>query len=85
MSFASDIAEPGLQADQRLLNHAWLRIGVGLAVVGQAMVFSLAVNLTPPEGPAYWILHGGLMLSAAAGDNTRQKFPTALSSLQATS
>ena len=66
MSFASDIAEPGLQADQRLLNHAWLRIGVGLAVVGQAMVFSLAVNLTPPEGAAYWILHGGLMLSAAA-------------------
>ena len=65
MSFASDTAEPGLQADQRLLNHAWLRIGVGLAVVGQAMVFSLAVNLTPPEGPAYWILHGGLMLSAA--------------------
>ena len=66
MSFASAIAEPGLQADQRLLNHAWLRIGVGLAVTGQAMVFSLAVNLTPPEGPAYWILHGGLMLSAAA-------------------
>ena len=65
MSIASDIAEPGLQADQRLLDHAWLRIGVGLAVVGQAMVFSLAVNLTPPEGPAYWILHGGLMLSAA--------------------
>jgi cation transport ATPase len=65
VSFASDTAEPGLQADQRLLNHAWLRIGVGLAVVGQAMVFSLAVNLTPPEGPAYWILHGGLMLSAA--------------------
>jgi cation transport ATPase len=65
VSFRSDIAEPGLQADQRLLNHAWLRIGVGLAVVGQAMVFSLAVNLTPPEGPAYWILHGGLMLSAA--------------------
>jgi cation transport ATPase len=65
VSFATDTAEPGLQADQRLLNHAWLRIGVGLAVVGQAMVFSLAVNLTPPEGPAYWILHGGLMLSAA--------------------
>jgi heavy metal translocating P-type ATPase len=65
VSFATDTAEPGLQADQRLLNHAWLRIGVGLAVAGQAMVFSLAVNLTPPEGPAYWILHGGLMLSAA--------------------
>lgn len=65
MSTAFAIAEPGLQADQRLLDHAWLRIGVGLAVVGQAMVFSLAVNLTPPAGTTYWILHGGLMLSAA--------------------
>jgi len=65
VSVPLDVAEPGLQADQRLLDHAWLRIGVGLAVVGQAMVFSLAVNLTPPAGTAYWILHGGLILSAA--------------------
>jgi len=62
----SDLSEPGLQADQRLLDRAWLRIGVGLAVAGQAMVFSLAVNLTPPEGFPYWILHGGLMISAFA-------------------
>jgi heavy metal translocating P-type ATPase len=60
----ADSVEPGLQADQRVLDRAWLRIGVGLLVVGQAMVFSLAVNLTPPEGAAYWILHGGLIASA---------------------
>ena len=59
-----DRVEPGLQADQRLLDRAWLRIGVGLLVAGQAMAFSFAVNLTPPEGTVYWILHGGLMLSA---------------------
>ncbi len=64
MSFPSDIPEPGLQADQRLLDRAWLRIGVGLLVAGQAMAFSFAVNLTPPDGTVYWILHGGLMLSA---------------------
>lgn len=66
MSVSTDIAEPGLQADQRLLDRAWLRIGAGLAVAGQAMVFSLAVNLSPPEGAAYWVLHTGLILSAVA-------------------
>ena len=30
------------------------------------MVLSLAVNLSPPEGKTYWILHAGLILSAAA-------------------
>ncbi|MDD2763588.1 MAG: HAD-IC family P-type ATPase [Opitutaceae bacterium] len=64
MNAALDTAEPGLQADQRLLDRAWLRIGIGLLVVGQAMTFSLAVNLTPPEGATYWVLHGGLILSA---------------------
>ncbi len=61
----AQLVEPGLQADQRLLDRGWLRIGVGLLVAGQAMAFSLAVNLTPPAGIAYWILHGGLILSAA--------------------
>ena len=66
MSAIAAIAEPGLQADQRLLDRAWLRIGAGLVVAGQAMAFSLAVNLTPPEGAANWVLHGGLMLSAVS-------------------
>ena len=65
MNASAEPAEPGLQADQRLVDRAWLRIGIGLLVVGQSMAFSLAVNLTPPEGAAYWILHGGLMLAAA--------------------
>lgn len=56
--------EPGLQADQRLVDRAWLRIGAGLAVAAQAMVFSLAVSITPAEGAGYWVAHGGLMASA---------------------
>lgn len=56
--------EPGLQADQRLVDRAWLRIGAGLTVAAQAMVFSLAVSITPAEGAGYWVAHGGLMASA---------------------
>ena len=58
--------EPGVQADARAVQRAWLRIGIGLAVAAQAMVFSLAVNLTPAEGAAYWLVHGGLIASALA-------------------
>lgn len=54
-------AEPGWRADQARIDRAWLRIGIGLAVAGQAMVFSLAVNLTPAEGAAHWVVHGGLI------------------------
>ena len=64
MSAIADVSEPGLQGDQRLLDRAWLRIGAGLVVAGQTMAFGLAVNLTPPDGTAYWVLHGGLMISA---------------------
>src|SRR5258708_6145589 len=63
MSSVPEIVEPGLQADQRLLDRAWLRIGAGLAVAGQAMVFSFTANLTPPEGWSFWVVHGGLILS----------------------
>jgi heavy metal translocating P-type ATPase len=66
VNLPADIAEPGLQADQRLLDRAWLRIGAGLAVAGQTMVFSLAVNLSPPDGATYWVLHAGLILSTVA-------------------
>jgi len=57
-------SEPGLQADQKLIDRAWLRIGVGLAVAAQTMVFSLAVSITPATGPGYWVVHGGLMGTA---------------------
>ncbi len=59
--------EPGLQADQRLLDRGWLKIGAGLAVAAQAMVFSLAVNLSEIESAwAYWIVHGILVFAAFA-------------------
>ena len=62
----ADSTEPGLQADQRLLDRAWLRIGAGLAVAAQSMVFSLAVNVTPATGAGYWVAHGGLIACAVA-------------------
>ncbi|NBB80551.1 MAG: HAD-IC family P-type ATPase [Verrucomicrobia bacterium] len=48
------------------LSVAWLRIGVAAFFAGQGMVFSLALNMTPPPfaSTAYWILHGGLIASA---------------------
>lgn len=56
--------EPGLQADQALVDRGWLRIGAGAAVAGQAMVFSLAVNLSEISGAAYAVVHGILIVSA---------------------
>jgi len=42
----------------------WLRVGIAAVLAGQSMMFGLAANLTPPEGVAYWFVHGGLALSA---------------------
>lgn len=56
--------EPGLQADQLLVDRGWLRIGAGAAVAAQAMVFSLAANLSEISGPAYAVVHGILIASA---------------------
>ena len=49
-------------------SRAWLRIAIASVFAGQGMVFSLALNMTPPPfaSMAYWILHGGLILSALA-------------------
>jgi heavy metal translocating P-type ATPase len=58
--------EPGVGADERALQLGWLRIGIGVAVAAQAMVFSLAVNITPAEGAAYWLVHGGLLATTLA-------------------
>ena len=66
MSAIAESSEPGLQADQKLLDRAWLRIGAGLAVAGQSMVLSLAVNMTPATGAGYWVIHGGLIGCAVA-------------------
>lgn len=58
--------EPGVREDAQLVQRGWLRVGIGLAVAAQAMIFSLAVNLTPAEGAAYWLVHGGLLATALA-------------------
>ncbi len=42
----------------------WFRIGVALLIAGQAMIFSLAVNITPPEGVVRLLIHGVLAISA---------------------
>jgi len=60
----SSSIEPGLQADQRLVDRGWLRIGAGAAVAAQAMVFSLAINLSEIDGWAYAVVHGILIASA---------------------
>jgi heavy metal translocating P-type ATPase len=57
---------PGIELDAPAILRAWWRIGVAAAVAGQSMVASLAINLTPPEGTAYWLLHG-LLIAAALG------------------
>jgi heavy metal translocating P-type ATPase len=54
-------------SEQLVLNReakTWLRIGMAGLLAAQAMIFSLAVNLSPVEGSARWILHGALALSA---------------------
>ncbi len=59
-------ATPGVELDWGVVIRAWWRIGVAAVVAGQSMVFGLAVNLTPPEGTAYWIVHGVLLAAALA-------------------
>ncbi len=54
-------------SEQLVLNReakTWLRIGMAGLLAAQAMIFSLAVNLSPVEGNARWIIHGALALSA---------------------
>ncbi|WPJ95717.1 HAD-IC family P-type ATPase [Coraliomargarita algicola] len=48
------------------LSRAWLRIAIAGVFAGQGMVFSLALNMTPPAYASlpYWILHGGLIFSS---------------------
>lgn len=44
----------------------WLRLVIATVVAAQSMIFSLAVNLSPPEGRTHLIVHGLLALSAVA-------------------
>lgn len=43
-----------------------LRIGAGIVIAGQAMVFGLGMNMTPPDGTVRWVLHGILIASTLA-------------------
>ncbi len=47
------------------LSKFWLRIAIAAVFAGQGMVFSLALNMTPPPfgSVPYWVLHGGLILT----------------------
>ncbi|WP_404421310.1 heavy metal translocating P-type ATPase [Nibricoccus sp. IMCC34717] len=58
--------EPGLQVDARSVDRAWIRIGAGTVIAAQAMVFSLALNLTHADGLDLprWAVHGLLLASA---------------------
>lgn len=46
----------------------WLRVGIVLVLAGQGMAFGLGLNTADPpltkQNPIYWVLHGGLLLSA---------------------
>jgi Cu+-exporting ATPase len=48
------------------LSRSWLRIAIAAVFAGQGMVFSLAINMTPPAfgSTTYWVVHAGLMLSS---------------------
>ncbi len=47
-------------------SRSWLRIAIAGVFAGQGMVFSLAVNMTPPiyGSIGYWIVHSGLAVSS---------------------
>ena len=57
----NDCEDPDIQ-----LSRSWLRIAIAMVFAGQGMVFSLAINMTPPEygSTSYLLLHGGLILSS---------------------
>lgn len=47
-------------------HREWMRMGFAVLVAAQSMIFSLAINLSPPSGSTRAILHGALALSAMA-------------------
>ncbi len=59
---AAPEAHPRAATDLR--PPAWGRIAFASLVAAQSMIFSLAINLSPPAGSARLFLHGALALSA---------------------
>lgn len=63
VSHTTAAAEPG-DADLARTAREWLRLGIAGLVAGQAMIFSLAVNVSPPSGTARTVIHACLAVSA---------------------
>lgn len=59
---------PGGGPESDFWVRLWVRVGIVLVLAGQGMVFGLGLNTAEPpltpESPIYWILHGGLLMSA---------------------
>lgn len=53
-----------MTTDAQRDDGVWWRIGFAAVLAGQAMAFSLGVNITPPEGNAYVVVHSLLAASA---------------------
>lgn len=64
----SEANQPGVQEDQEVWAKTWLRVGIAAVFGGQGMVLGLGLNRADPklepDSPVYWVLHGGLLLSA---------------------
>jgi len=63
-----DAPEPGLGVSTETWARAWLKVAIALVIAGQAMIFSLGFNTADPRpaygSTVYWLLNGGLALSA---------------------
>ena len=67
MSACCQSTTSGGESEELVLNReakTWLRFGMAGLLAAQAMIFSLAVNMSPVEGNARWMIHGALALSA---------------------
>ena len=67
MSACCQSTTSGGESEELVLNReakTWLRFGMAGLLAAQAMIFSLAVNMSPVQGNARWMIHGALALSA---------------------
>lgn len=60
--------DPGVTVDERAWTMTWLKVGIAAVMAGQGMIFGLGLNTAEPPltraQPIYWVLHGGLLISA---------------------
>ncbi|MBC2595047.1 heavy metal translocating P-type ATPase [Ruficoccus amylovorans] len=63
-----DDAAPGLGVSDERWSRTWLKVAIALVIAGQGMIFGLGYNTADPRPefgtPVYWLLNGGLFLSA---------------------